>query len=669
MRLRFLGASGGRVTGSCTHFFYDRTQIQFLVDCGLTQGEGNDLAVNSRVFPFSASEIDFVFLTHAHQDHCGLIPRLYREGFSGKVICTKATAELARISLMDSAKHAKGLFTEQDVQQIRFRTIDDESEFGLSKMMRIDTDLFASFTRSAHILGAASITIGWRNDSDEKVYTTMSGDLGNNTKENSFQPLLAGRQGIYGNPGEIIVESTYGNRNRAANFSDHQHRMDKLTEIVKTEVYEKKSLLLIPTFSLHRTQEVLLDLYQILKRDFSAEIACQTHELPRELLKQLEANDWNWIVQRVIKAATEALPEDERVKIESAIQEENTKFGQRFHLRHDATIDTSFLLHLISERKQAYPVEIVLDSPLARKLSAVFGDELCRRQQNRPDETLYRNRNMTERLGLTNENEVDELLKTLFPPDDGEDKVITLGIHDIRYTKDFKTPRQSALLDRGCILITGAGMCGGGPVLQHLEKIVSRSLPASVLITGYMSKGTPGDALLRLGQARDSGEPLAEEKIDIGGEAIALNNFPANIIDVKGYYSGHADRDGLLDFIFKAVGKSETDVPQIPATVFINHGHDTARAGLKEAIEERSNRALPEDRAIGRVELPDASGRWYDLNAKKWLDHETESKTDSLIRELLQEQRRTNMLLQQLIDVRKTHANFGSTPKKHVKKG
>ena len=125
MRVRFLGGADGHVTGSCTHFSYDRRNIQFLVDCGMVQGEGNDDVENSKPFPFFPSEISFVLLTHAHQDHCGLIPKLYREGFSGKVICTRATARLTRIALMDSIRHVKCLFAERDVERVQFDCIDD----------------------------------------------------------------------------------------------------------------------------------------------------------------------------------------------------------------------------------------------------------------------------------------------------------------------------------------------------------------------------------------------------------------------------------------------------------------------------------------------------------------------------------------------------------------
>jgi metallo-beta-lactamase family protein len=102
MKMRFLGAVS-RVTGSCTWLSYDRTGTQILVDCGMVQGEPHDAAENAKPFPFNAKQIKFVLLTHAHLDHCGLLPRLYKDGFSGIVYCTQATAAIARETLLDRA--------------------------------------------------------------------------------------------------------------------------------------------------------------------------------------------------------------------------------------------------------------------------------------------------------------------------------------------------------------------------------------------------------------------------------------------------------------------------------------------------------------------------------------------------------------------------------------
>lgn len=661
MRVRFLGASDGHVTGSCTHFYYDRKKTQFLVDCGLVQGEGNDRIDNSRPFAFHPPDIAFVLLTHAHQDHCGLIPRLYKEGFTGKVICTRATAQLANISLMDSVRHVNGLYSADNVKQIQFHCIDEREGFGLSRMLPIHNDLFASFSRSAHILGATSITIGWLNDRDEKVCMVMSGDLGNNTKANPYQPLLAGRQGIFGYPEAIVVESTYGSRARETKFSDFDGRIAVLKEIIETEVFKKKSLVVIPAFSLQRTQEVLIDIFQIFTFHFFSEGQSQSPAVPVDSLHDyFQDGQWNWQIQRPLEGAIAQMHEREQSKWNASIIQEKSEGGSYFfRLRDDSEITIADIRGLLTDRQHTYPVDIILDSPLAREMSEVFGDELCRRQRKTPTETVFRNRKLAERLGLSHEEQVDEIIRSLFPPNEEDDKEIPLGIHSVRYVRDFKTPRPFSLYERGCILITGGGMCEGGPVVKHLEKIASRKQQASILVTGYMAKGSLGDSLLAIAKARVEGLPQSIEKISIGDQSIFPADLQTKVIPIQGYYSGHADRDGLMDFVFRVIGNKETEKPSA-ATVFLNHGQHAARRGLKDAIENRKLNPESGDREISGVELPDDTDRWYDLNEKKWLDPEQESKTDALIRELLLEQRRTNMLLQQLVEQRSaSHVDRG----------
>lgn len=666
MKLRFLGASDGHVTGSCTHFYYDRKKTQFLVDCGFVQGEGNDRVDNSRPFEFSPSEIAFVLLTHAHIDHCGQIPRLYKEGFTGKVICMKATARLASLSLMDSVRHVNGLFSEEDVKQIRFEYIDERDGFGLSRMLPIHNDLFASFSRSAHILGATSIMIGWLNDQEEKVCMVMSGDLGNNTKANPYQPLLAGRQGIFGYPETIVVESTYGGRARETKYSDFEGRVAALRGIIQTEIFDNKALLIIPAFSLQRTQEVLLDLFQIFKNHYFTEAQSQSPVVPNNpMYDYFKDGRWNWQIQQAVISAIAGLPASEQSKWTSSIFQEKSESGggHTFRLRDDSEIAISDVRALIADLQHTYPVDIVLDSPLAREMSAVFGDELCRRQRKNPSETVFRNRMMAERLGVSHEEQVDEIVRSLFPPNGSEEMVIPLGIHGVKYQSNFKTPRPYALHGRGCILITGGGMCEGGPVVKHLETIASSNQQASILVTGYMAKGSLGDSLLAIGKARLDGLPPSPERISIGEQSVLPAAFQAKVIPAQGYYSGHADRDGLIDFIFGVMGEREPERSRLPATVFLNHGQHVARKGLKEAIEDRRLNPMPGDREISGIELPDDSGRWYDLNAKKWLELEYESKTDSLIKELLSEQRKTNMLLQQLVNQKSGAFGFKGKPK------
>lgn len=653
MKFRFIGATGGHVTGSCTIFYYPRKDSQFLVDCGLVQGEGDDFEKNSSAFPFDPSEIKFVLLTHAHQDHCGLIPKLYKDGFKGRVICTKATAQLARLSLLDSTHHKGCPFSEFDVDCIQFDHIDDRPEFGLSKLLPIADDLFASFTRSAHILGATSITIGWLNQGNEKEYLVMSGDLGNNTKLNPYQPLLAGRQGIFGYPKAIIVESTYGGKDRDSECADYDGRIECLRKIIQEEVFDKKSLLLIPAFSLQRTQELLFDLSLVFQKFFStSELSQSPSFLASDFYDEFENDAWDHAVHRCLLRAIGTLPVIDQEKWLNCFVKADGTGRENFRLIIGGAVSVEDIKKLMAECRQPYPVEIVLDSILARKMSAVFRDELCRRQRFNSEETVYRNRYLAERFGLANEEEVDQLIKKLLPAENDEDVTIPIGIHEISYKTRYKTPRPSVLQEKGCILITGGGMCNGGPVLEHFKKTLIAKRRTVLLTNGYMATGSLGGAIQAVCQAKNDGAPLPIELLEIGEDRFNPEDVTLKLIQLQGYYSGHADQSGLMDFIFKVKSSNKSLLHPKPATVFINHGRHAIRIAFKKAIEVRASEKLQGDRAIDGVETPDDPMSWYDLDEGKWLEPVAETRTDSLLLELINEQRKTNYLLQRLMDQR-----------------
>jgi metallo-beta-lactamase family protein len=651
MKFRFIGATGGHVTGSCTLFSYTRKDSKFLVDCGLVQGEGNDIEKNLARFPFDPSEIDFVLLTHAHQDHCGLIPKLYKDGFKGRVICTKATAKLATLSLLDSALQKNCPFSDDDVNSIRFEHIDDRPNFSLSKILPIADDLFASFTRSAHILGAMSITIGWLNQNDEKEYLVMSGDLGNNTKQNPYQPLLAGRQGIFGYPKAIIVESTYGAKDRDSECSDYEGRLECLRRIIQEEVFDKKSLIIIPAFSLQRTQELLFDLNLTFQKFFStAELSQAPSYFPNDFYDEFENDAWDHLTHQCLLRAINTLPKIHQDKWSSCFLESASTGREHFRLVDNTGISIEDIKKLISECLHTYPVEIVLDSPLARKMSAVFREELCRRQRFNSEESVYRNRYLAERFGLDNEFEVDALIKKLLPADNGEEVTIPTGIHEIRYKSGYKIPRQSLIQEKGCILITGGGMCNGGPVLEHFKKTLTAKRRIVLLTSGYMATGSLGEAIQSICQAKKDGTPLPVEPLMIGEDQFTPVDVTLKVIQLQGYYSGHADQSGLMDFIFQIKSSEKMLLNPKPAKIFINHGRHAIRTAFKKAIEARASNGQQGDRAINGVETPDDPMEWYDLDKDKWLEPVIETRTDSLLLKLIEEQRKTNYLLQQLMD-------------------
>mgnify|MGYP000851815902 CR=1 FL=1 len=182
-----------------------------------------------------------------------------------------------------------------------------------------------------------------------------------------------------------------------------------------------------------------------------------------------------------------------------------------------------------------------------------------------------------------------------------------------------------------------------------------------------MAKGSLGHALVAIGRAHDQGTQLPDEMLTIGEKLVSPEDVTSKVIQLQGYYSGHADQEGLLDFVFRLVASDAGTELRRPATVFLNHGQHAARKALKDAIDARKATPQEGDRPVSNVELPDHRGHWYDLNLKEWVQPELQSQSDRLLQELLTEQRKTNQLLRQLLDQR--HMLYGSGPAKRTRPG
>jgi len=263
---------------------------------------------------------------------------------------------------------------------------------------------------------------------------------------------------------------------------------------------------------------------------------------------------------------------------------------------------------------------------------------------------------------------VDSLLKKLLPVDNGEEVTIPVGIHELSYKEKYKTPRPAALQERGCILITGGGMCNGGPVLEHFKKTLTAKRRTVLLTNGYMATGSLGGAIQAVCQAKHDGIPLPVEPLKIGEEQFNPEDVTLKLIQLQGYYSGHADQSGLMDFLFKVKTSDKSRLAPQPATVFINHGRHAVRTAFKKAIEARASEKLQGDRAIDGVETPDDPMHWYDLDASKWLEPVVETRTDSLLLDLIAEQRKTNNLLTRLLDQRSVADRPQSSSQKPTKR-
>jgi metallo-beta-lactamase family protein len=276
MKVKFCGGIN-QVTGSCTHLHYGATDTQFLVDCGMVQGTPHSDFENGKAFPFNPVNLKFVLLTHAHLDHCGLIPRLYREGFSGQVFCTRATARIAREVMLDSARIGEGrLYSENDVKNVKFYHLDDRKNFKWGKWLPIDQDLNVFAHRSAHILGSCGMGISWKVGQDgtgkaEIQSMLFSGDIGPSTEEVETSFILKDTMSPYSVTNYLIMESTKGALQGAKTITA-KDRLAELRDLINAEVFDKKRKLVVAAFSVHRMQEILYDLVLLAEQGFDCEL-------------------------------------------------------------------------------------------------------------------------------------------------------------------------------------------------------------------------------------------------------------------------------------------------------------------------------------------------------------------------------------------------------------
>ncbi|HUC82871.1 MAG TPA: MBL fold metallo-hydrolase [Flavisolibacter sp.] len=265
MKIAFHGAAR-TVTGS-KHLLTLKNGKKILLDCGMFQGMGKDTDVYNRDFGFDPAEVDAMILSHAHIDHSGLIPKLAKDGFKGNIFCTDATRELAGLLLEDSAQiqesdakyHNKGSKAQgKPLVQPLYTKMDAAASFRLfqerpyKEWFPVIDGVEAMFTDAGHIIGSACVHVRVT-ENGKTTQLTFSGDVGR------YRDVILKSPETFPQADYIIMESTYGN----SLHEDIHSTIDHFLEWVERTCVQKKGKLIIPAFSLGRTQEVLYAFNQL----------------------------------------------------------------------------------------------------------------------------------------------------------------------------------------------------------------------------------------------------------------------------------------------------------------------------------------------------------------------------------------------------------------------
>ena len=263
MKITFLGATR-TVTGS--NFLVEGAGKKFLVDCGMWQGKAEQEMENSQEFEFNPSEIDFMLLTHAHIDHSGRIPKLYNEGFRNKVYAHKATCDLCTLMLPDSGhiqetevewknkkrkrkgeKPIEPIYTAEDA--VRCLEIFEPVQY--DQIIEITPEIHVRFNDAGHMLGSSIIEV-WVKEGEKETKAVFTGDIGNNDI-----PLLSPPTMIE-DTDFLIMESTYGSRLHMKNDEKAEIFLD-----VVSETLDNGGTVVIPSFAVGRTQEILYEINKL----------------------------------------------------------------------------------------------------------------------------------------------------------------------------------------------------------------------------------------------------------------------------------------------------------------------------------------------------------------------------------------------------------------------
>lgn len=459
MQVTFLGATR-TVTGS--NYLVEACGKKFLVDCGMWQGKAELEDENFQEFEFNPNEIDFMLLTHAHIDHSGRIPKLYKEGYHNKIYAHKATCDLCALMLPDSGhiqeqesewKNRKRIRKGEEPKEPLYtaeeaaRCLEIFEPVQYDEIIEITPEIHVRFNDAGHMLGSSIIEL-WVKEDGKEIKTVFTGDLGNNDI-----PLLSSPTMIE-DADYLVMESTYGSRLHVRNDEKAEIFLD-----VVSETLDLGGTVVIPSFAVGRTQEILYEINN---------------------LKDIRKDE---------------------------------EFRKKY--------------------KTLMKAPVYVDSPLAISATEVFRDN-------------------TE---LFDDETKAEIMR-------GDNPLEFPGLKFTRTAEESKALNED---ETPSIIISASGMCDVGRIKHHLKHNLWNP-KSTILFVGYQAPGTLGYNIVN-----------GAKKVKIFGEEIAVN---ARIEYIEGY-SGHADQEGLMNFIYSFIQK--------PKHIFLVHGEEESQDILKAKIEQETN--------------------------------------------------------------------------------
>ena len=492
MKITFLGATR-TVTGS--NFLVEGAGKKFLVDCGMWQGKAEIEEENGQDFEFNPAEIDFMLLTHAHIDHSGRIPKLYKEGFKNKVYAHKATCDLCALMLPDSG-HIQEMESEwKNKKRMRkgenplppiytaeeaARCLEIFEPVKYDEIIEITPQIQVRFNDAGHMLGSSMIEV-WVEEDGKRTKAVFTGDIGNNDI-----PLLSSPTMIE-DTDYLVMESTYGSRFHIKNDQKAELFLD-----IVSETLDNGGTVVIPSFAVGRTQEILYEINHIKE------------------------------------------------------EEQDDEFRRKY--------------------KNLMKTPVYVDSPLAISATEVF----------------------RENMDLFDEETQEEIMR-------GDNPLEFSGLQFTRTADESKALNQDP---RSSIIISASGMCEVGRIKHHLKHNLWNP-KSTILFVGYQAPGTLGYSIVN-----------GAKTVKILGEEIAVN---ARIEYIEGY-SGHADQEWLMNFIYSFIKK--------PKHIFLVHGEPESQEILKTKILGETG--------IG-VTIPEF-GETYDLSKEVEMTNKLERKITKTLR-------------------------------------